>query len=707
MMDSHPLVLGLRSAGLQGVDPSNVDEMHDIWNAFSKAKNCIDGGYRYEYLSWRIYSRELLRLKNSTSPDIVSQDELNPMSDISYQESSDSDSNTDSDYLGDSMIDSRSSFSGSPTHSSTKPTCSTNSGNCKGDTSKQIRPKKEQPTSSHSTSCLDLNPIHPMRRISSIELEHMFNGPPVRDGYSEKDKYALKETTDLSRRVQNMGKENERVGLTEENGVDAKIVTVSRNPPSESKRTHNKIGFDPVHNDRANTIYLRRSRFNRSRARFQSFSRESKRFSDIQQPDTVKKSHKASIPHRFTSADGREVNPRDISQAEFDQIEVNKGGLLDTHSEVSAKNTSRRGSLEETINASNMQKENLPIIRGFDTSQISVSVNRRSVPDIQDELEAAHAVYKGTEKSELENDTEAKIRESSIQHSNNSDIPKLHDEKQPRHNMFFIGAAESDSEVSPLNSPTSNNVSASTGPRNFSRVEKTASGTEEDWDDISVDEGDESVDEGDQSEKNEDHLKSLFTERDVPASPGLKRSLLSSMFLSKMEQNNRKQNNHSDLDDTNADNKVIEEPLKTDPANVNCSVDNSSKKGSSLLYDGNCIDMIPKFRMRASPQTVASMSTTKWQGGRSTCDDHEKHKINHRYRQPLTRACSQSSGLGVSQSKSPLGSQTNITARPEIFRASSTTRVDALSNHDSTSKMDWSNLHEDIYDPMNYHSRGW
>lgn len=66
-MSQCPAVLDLSRHKLFEVDPNNIDEVRNIWAAFSKAKDCITDGERFEYISWRLYSREILVLRAAAS----------------------------------------------------------------------------------------------------------------------------------------------------------------------------------------------------------------------------------------------------------------------------------------------------------------------------------------------------------------------------------------------------------------------------------------------------------------------------------------------------------------------------------------------------------------------------------------------------------------------------------------------------------------
>lgn len=64
-------VLRLSSNGLLQLDLSNLGEIHNIWAAFSRAKNCIKDGERLEYLSWRIYSREVAAQHRANAASVL------------------------------------------------------------------------------------------------------------------------------------------------------------------------------------------------------------------------------------------------------------------------------------------------------------------------------------------------------------------------------------------------------------------------------------------------------------------------------------------------------------------------------------------------------------------------------------------------------------------------------------------------------------
>lgn len=57
-------VLSLVPAGIEAIDTSNIDSIREMWSAFKGAKNLLKCGPRLEYLSWRLYSREILAMKN-------------------------------------------------------------------------------------------------------------------------------------------------------------------------------------------------------------------------------------------------------------------------------------------------------------------------------------------------------------------------------------------------------------------------------------------------------------------------------------------------------------------------------------------------------------------------------------------------------------------------------------------------------------------
>lgn len=685
MLDGHPLVLGLRSAGLQDVDPSNVDEMHDIWSAFSKAKNCIDGGYRYEYISWRIYSRELLRLKNYNetifvNPDTTSQEKEEP-----FQESSDSDTTSEFEW-DDTIAEYSPSSMGSLPGCVAKPASSDLGSN--GGDNRQIDPVKGRCTDQKSINTSAFKSIHPMRRISSIELQDMFKEIPVSDEF----RTVMNTRESQTYPTTNPGHDS----LVEENNKGGISVTIPRKTASASasgsKRDRNNSRVGKLHNKKINAANLCRGCFKSSRTQIHNRPQGVKNYSEGESLDTVE-------PSCEIGKSDNGIGPADAK---------NKGSVLNTtaesHSEVRSED-SGLGSTGDRTKSSGVNQSHLPIIRGFDTKQISVSVNRRSVPDVHDSIKPLADAREKTQIPGPMREIECVASDSNDRDLDHENPTKSNNSKRSsRQNMFFIGAAESDSEVSPFNTPSSSNMFCKT-PNDTNCdpiVDKGTIGTvtEEDWDDISEDEDEKTSTQQLSHVESEEHMKSLFKERNVPNSPCLKRSLLSSMFLDKLKQNKS----------------IPEDSLP-------CSVDESSENPISKAdksYNGTSakrpekdlgtnIDtryLFPKFRMRSSPQTVESMSTTKWQGGRSTCDDHQKQSHGNKSRQALLRTRSMITG-GATQSKSPIGSQTNITARPEILRASSTTKFDTLPTHDGYFKNDWSKLHEDIYDPMNYHSRGW
>lgn len=59
-----PPVLSLEPASLENVDTSSIDSLREMWTVFKGAKNFLKCGPRMEYISWRLYNREILAQKN-------------------------------------------------------------------------------------------------------------------------------------------------------------------------------------------------------------------------------------------------------------------------------------------------------------------------------------------------------------------------------------------------------------------------------------------------------------------------------------------------------------------------------------------------------------------------------------------------------------------------------------------------------------------
>lgn len=72
MSGSTEPVLYIRHSALEGVDPNNVEIIRKMWSSFSRAKESISQGARLEYMSWRLYSRQIMNVReNSGGPDDI------------------------------------------------------------------------------------------------------------------------------------------------------------------------------------------------------------------------------------------------------------------------------------------------------------------------------------------------------------------------------------------------------------------------------------------------------------------------------------------------------------------------------------------------------------------------------------------------------------------------------------------------------------
>ena len=173
MVETHPLILSLRSAGLKDLDPSNMDEVHNMWHAFSKAKNSIDGGDRLEYLSWRLYSREIMRQQANPRPkcaDITS----------SFHESTPGDSESDLSASAEDDWESaedESDLDDEPVLQSTNDLLARRASNRRksslSSNGSSGRPRLSQHRRSQGT-LLDRSRSKLHRPLSSVELQHLF-----------------------------------------------------------------------------------------------------------------------------------------------------------------------------------------------------------------------------------------------------------------------------------------------------------------------------------------------------------------------------------------------------------------------------------------------------------------------------------------------------------------------------------------------------
>lgn len=555
MVETHPLVLSLRSAGLKDIDLCKIEDVHSMWHAFSKAKHCIDGGDRFEYLSWRLYSREILCRGKSYKKTQF--DKLRPemlcssASDAngSVEQNISDEEEWESDLEGSSIGDNESnSFS-------------------------------PQISRAHDSSAVDLqNSLvsygHIHRQISSLELQNLFN--------------------------------------------DSKASLSSSSPKTAS-------------------VQLKSDK--------------------IPQKTVLKKSSTASPePH------GK------VFHARF------RSPQFDSHSETYRDSSRSSGLMCRSIPSA--------VIRGFSPSNVSVSVSNKHGRNYHNPLSLVRGVPNIDDSGQIEGIGGP----AEIDHSETKDKQK----------MFYICAADSDTESSvegslekytrqsciqpksPSNSLDDEYVSLEPPKKAVDKDEKEtrplsgspAEFTEgSDWADTSDDDF--------ENETAEDSRGEMFEERVVPTKPLLKRSLLSSLFGSKIINRFLPQPNPS-----SKSTQVIKVPARSH-AEVSAPVD--------IILGAPLAPHLPF----ASEQNMVNNKTSEIMNiniiGGGIKEQREQEQLQNQ-----------------SKSMNPGNpTPTHITGRPEIYRAATDNLAHRPSSDSAFNQSSWENHHEDIYDPMNYHSRGW
>lgn len=553
MVETHPLVLSLRSAGLKDIDPCNIEDVHSMWHAFSKAKHCIDGGDRFEYLSWRLYSREiLLRGKTQKKAQL---DSLRPEA---YPLASDA----------DSLVEHNTSSGEEWESGSEGSSASDNDLN-------SFSPQSAKTPSPNVTDTQNESALygHKHRRISSLELQNLFN-----------DRKASSNSS--SRNIQNHIKSEK-----------ASPKTILKKSSTASPETHGIV----------------------HRARFRS-----------------------------------------------PQFELHTDNF-------------RASSRSDSVEANSIPSS---VIRGFSPSNVSVSVSNKHG---RNELDPLSVVREATETS------------SSVQSENISDnTKKSHPKSKDNRRMFYICAADSDSESSNMGSPEKSTKHGNRQSKTLDDVaddieitprnpEKAAGHVDEEnraftGSPIEFAEGSDWADTSDEDledECTEESRQEMFKERAVPTKPLLKRSLLSSLFVSKVKVGKPSQS------DSLADSSEERRTPEANRTEVSAPVD--ILLGAPLAPHFP----LPSEQNMLKNESFGSTHTNIIGGG--IMEQREQEQL-----QQLSRSLD-------SNNSTP----THITGRPEIYRASTEDPTHTPKPDTMLVQSSWANQHEDIYDPMNYHSRGW